>query len=679
MTSLLSRLKIYIILTCGFLLWIWSFRGYIFNEFGLVSDAVSYYDHIKFYIDNIAKGIFPLWDPYWNNGSPNEFFLRRIGPYNPFLFSIILFNKLGIPYTNAYLLFLSLYYFVGMLGYYQLVKQVSKDKRLAVLAYFLLMFSSLGTLNFSSFLLLIFVPMVWFFFFFFRFIEQYDRISALGMTFCLMLIVTTYIPFYFLTIFFLFLILVMIFYFKDANIVLKKIIIFVIKNKGLFFLCTVFVICALIPGINFMRAAKSSEFDLPERSFNSAIVNAVAVGKQSVVQGGIVSPTIFSRLFGGYAQMKLGVLYIPPLVYLFFILGLLTRVKKRQVMIFLWGGLSALMGLYDATPFYGFLKQYIFYFNYFRNFQFFIWIFLLPLFIYLSLDHLKSFLEAVGNWKPRWINGKSSRWHIPLFILVFTGGIIHPLTVYDFLRKNAVITNLYDYDRRGTAFDFSNKDKFILKNFRFDRIDEGSDKNSRLSNYTPMSFYYAVKNYRFLLQNSDNQALKQYLRYKFVFYDQVKFHKNDDIDLKELTLAFEENKNIAFAVLKNNEKDILNFNTAEKADYILEGRLDFKVKGYTSNKVHIQTNLSQAKFLVYNDNFYSDWKAFIDGRESPIYRSNYSFKGVWIPEGAHDIVFRFGQPIWLAYNYFLIVLFMFVFGWLIQQVILTKKEATVEQ
>lgn len=59
------------------------------------------------------------------------------------------------------------------------------------------------------------------------------------------------------------------------------------------------------------------------------------------------------------------------------------------------------------------------------------------------------------------------------------------------------------------------------------------------------------------------------------------------------------------------------------------------------NTIRIEAELVAAGLLVLADAYYPGWKAFVDGRESKIYRTNYAVRGVLLPPGRHSVEFRY--------------------------------------
>jgi hypothetical protein len=72
-------------------------------------------------------------------------------------------------------------------------------------------------------------------------------------------------------------------------------------------------------------------------------------------------------------------------------------------------------------------------------------------------------------------------------------------------------------------------------------------------------------------------------------------------------------------------------------------RIDFKT--YTPNRVALSTTTIYPGLLVLSDAYHPDWKAYIDGKRTEIYQTNYLIRSVFLPEGRHEIVFVF-RPIW---------------------------------
>ena len=78
---------------------------------------------------------------------------------------------------------------------------------------------------------------------------------------------------------------------------------------------------------------------------------------------------------------------------------------------------------------------------------------------------------------------------------------------------------------------------------------------------------------------------------------------------------------------------------------------------FSTNKVVFETNFDEPKFFVYNDNYHSDWRAFLNGEQVPLYRSNIAFKGVYLPPGKNMVVFRYGSLFDVIFGYSYVVLF----------------------
>jgi lysophospholipase L1-like esterase len=48
-------------------------------------------------------------------------------------------------------------------------------------------------------------------------------------------------------------------------------------------------------------------------------------------------------------------------------------------------------------------------------------------------------------------------------------------------------------------------------------------------------------------------------------------------------------------------------------------------------------------FVVLAEKFYPGWRAYVDGRQVPVYKANYTFQAIAVPQGEHEILFSF-QP-----------------------------------
>lgn len=62
---------------------------------------------------------------------------------------------------------------------------------------------------------------------------------------------------------------------------------------------------------------------------------------------------------------------------------------------------------------------------------------------------------------------------------------------------------------------------------------------------------------------------------------------------------------------------------------------------YSPNRITIEAYLTAPGLFVLGDIWYPGWKAFVDGKETKIYRTNYVMRGVALSEGRHRVEFRY--------------------------------------
>ncbi|MFH0749592.1 MAG: YfhO family protein [Candidatus Gottesmanbacteria bacterium] len=65
------------------------------------------------------------------------------------------------------------------------------------------------------------------------------------------------------------------------------------------------------------------------------------------------------------------------------------------------------------------------------------------------------------------------------------------------------------------------------------------------------------------------------------------------------------------------------------------------IKVYTPNKVIIETQTDKPSLLVLTDTYYPGWTATIDGNPAQIYRADYTYRAIAVPEGTHTVIMQF--------------------------------------
>lgn len=84
---------------------------------------------------------------------------------------------------------------------------------------------------------------------------------------------------------------------------------------------------------------------------------------------------------------------------------------------------------------------------------------------------------------------------------------------------------------------------------------------------------------------------------------------------------------------------ISDFEWSNNSNEILQDTLTYEQ--ITNSHILIKARTNIDAYLVALDSFYPGWKAFIDGKETIIHKTNYNFRGVLLPKGSHAVEFKY--------------------------------------
>lgn len=69
-----------------------------------------------------------------------------------------------------------------------------------------------------------------------------------------------------------------------------------------------------------------------------------------------------------------------------------------------------------------------------------------------------------------------------------------------------------------------------------------------------------------------------------------------------------------------------------------------RITGKGNHNLAIETNNTNASFMVVSEIYYPEWHCYLDGSEIPIYKTDFLLRGVVVPAGEHIVEFRFESP-----------------------------------
>lgn len=704
-----------------FALWLFFFYPFVSQKIAIDGDTFAHYTLLNFFINNISKAIFPLWNPFLFFGFPTILEFLTFGFLNPLWLFIFLFQQMGLSLYSSFLWVYIGYFFLGQIGFYLVAKTLVKDAIVAYVAFLILLFSFMGMHIFSEpNSVFISVPMIWFFFFLIRFWQTWEKRFFVGLIFSLMIIANCYLPFYWLTTFILVAIFYVIFYWKRVRNDFFSLISFLRKHFRLVVLCCLAFGLALMVSMKGYLLVNSGDVLAIDRRVRTEdpLRPGVNVIYDKIVSLSPTAQSIVRSIFFDLDKISsiFGIRYVSIFLFCILFLGGLNHFTRKSAFIFFLILMLFSIAIGEQTPLF---RVFFFCFP-FLNLIHMVGVFyyiigpLIVLFMALQLKLLLQkkwklsllarlvavFITHGIIWGLLRTQSMLLSTHAAIFLsLVFfvliavkqnlTGNFLLGILILCALAQPIEVFWRFKDSLRDTSFkgldlvkDFSyplaqlhfslvrpalSRNVDMLEARRsYTRMEDAPGFPLRHTGYPPRWSYY-------LIQKFTLPIVWQYAKYKFYLYDHVEAYDNKELVLSKLEEVISEKKNLAFIFASSHENTKwsefhqrpVEEHVSEKAFFVDGLSKNFEVLHFDANSIKIYTNFSQKKFLVYTDNFHHNWKVRVNGEEGHLYRANIAFKGVMLPPGENYVMFYYAPLGGQLFYFIALGVYLYLFGYLI--------------
>ncbi|MEW6507625.1 MAG: YfhO family protein [Bacteroidota bacterium] len=99
-----------------------------------------------------------------------------------------------------------------------------------------------------------------------------------------------------------------------------------------------------------------------------------------------------------------------------------------------------------------------------------------------------------------------------------------------------------------------------------------------------------------------------------------------------------------------------------------------KIIEYKDEYVSAEVNATGNNFLFYGTTFMPGWKAYINGNETKVYKTNHGFQGILVPPGKHKVEFIYKPAGFLLGKYTSLILNIFLLGGIIVLIFVKKQK-----
>ncbi|MCL2689394.1 MAG: YfhO family protein [Chitinispirillia bacterium] len=171
--------------------------------------------------------------------------------------------------------------------------------------------------------------------------------------------------------------------------------------------------------------------------------------------------------------------------------------------------------------------------------------------------------------------------------------------------------------------------------------------------------YYSNPNFRRDGTGGELVLLNEtYLPRAKLFYNAKIISDNDSLILAYMNSPNYDHHN---EVVISTDKDLKPFSLGQN------GKGKVQITNYKFNKIELEVDSDREAILWLSEIWYPAWKATVNGAKTEVYRANYSFRAVVVPEGKSKVVFKFNSVYfnigaWVSVLTFIISLTILISG-----------------
>ncbi len=689
------RLLLCLLPICG---WLFIAHDFINLTIPLNMDTNTIYGVTKYYMNNLANGVVPLWEPFINLGRP-FYALVICNLFNPFTYLVLILHFIGVNYAQGFIAYMIVYMLFGVLGFYFLVKTVTQSRALGYLGALSLLFSTFSISIFTQFTFVeMITPAIWFFYFAIRFVKEQRVVSFLGLTASAMMIAGAYLPFYFATVAATIALCAGILYVKQVPMCFGNIGLWLWHHKLLTAACVCAVGISLAPLAVYKHVDAAGDVVAPGRHcqyttaqecYERTMSNQGGMIYEEIDRSGILAERFdFASLFVHQDKTSYGsdsIWLISPLIILLCLGGAFQRVSKEGLVILMSIVVIASIALAKSGVLHPFVYAHIPFFKFFRN-LFFFGAWLVPMVILLAMIQLKSMLAmewktvtqmkmaivvviAISVVSALWLKAHDgiagNLWVTLLVVLVMAIAWILRFAVDKnrfWLTAVAIVLvmnptiAMAQYAANAKIFACPLPYAHVTPRFQWQRPAQMEQGSCRIYDFVPYEdFWYAMSmqdsmgkvgyaqsagRYAFhLTQWGGEENVLQYAHNKLYVYDAFRPSVDDPQTVAALAKDMITNP-VATVPLGFGEQK----NADPKLKPMTGSAQGIDVIAFDVNHLKLKTHFDHDQFLVYTDTYTQFWKVFIDGKAAPLVRANIAFKGVWVTAGDHTVTFTYQPP-----------------------------------